>query len=75
VNEVSGRQDVIPARDACPYGWSPEQTVAFVSGQVVADRYVSSGRPIPAVTAPVPYRLPLAFGTEDQIPQPWTPIR
>ncbi len=21
--------DAIPARDACPYGWSPEQTVAF----------------------------------------------
>jgi peptidoglycan/xylan/chitin deacetylase (PgdA/CDA1 family) len=49
--------------------------VVDVSGQVVADRYVSHGAPIPPVTAPVPYRLPLAFGTEDQIPQPWTPIR
>jgi uncharacterized repeat protein (TIGR01451 family) len=49
--------------------------VVDVSGQVVTDRYVSSGAPIPQVKAPVPYRLPLAFGTEDQIPQPWVPIK
>jgi peptidoglycan/xylan/chitin deacetylase (PgdA/CDA1 family) len=44
------------------------------SGQVVADRYVSSGEPVPPVTAPVPYHLPLAFGTVDQLPQPWVAI-
>ncbi|MFC5108826.1 polysaccharide deacetylase family protein [Kibdelosporangium philippinense] len=49
--------------------------VVDASGQVIADRYVSSGEPIPAVKAPVPYRIPLAFGTEEEIPQPWRPIR
>lgn len=48
--------------------------VVDASGQVIADRYVSSGLPVPPVTAPVPYILPLAFGTEDQIPRPWRPI-
>lgn len=49
--------------------------VVDASGQVIADRYVSSGEPIPAVQSPVPYRIPLAFGTEEQIPHPWRPIR
>jgi uncharacterized repeat protein (TIGR01451 family) len=44
------------------------------SGQVIGDRYVSTGEEIPPVTAPVPYILPLAFGTVDQLPQPWRPI-
>jgi len=43
-------------------------------GHVVADRYVSSGLPIPRVTNPVPYHLPLAFGTVDRIPEPWVRI-
>lgn len=49
--------------------------VVDVSGQVVAARYVSSGEPIPPLTAPVPYHLPLAFGTTDQLPEPWVPIK
>jgi peptidoglycan/xylan/chitin deacetylase (PgdA/CDA1 family) len=44
--------------------------VVDATGQVVADRYVSSGRPIPALVNPVPYHLPLAFGVPEQIPQP-----
>lgn len=44
------------------------------SGHVVADRYVSSGAPIPQITNPVPYHLPLAFGTPDRIPGPWVRI-
>jgi hypothetical protein len=44
------------------------------SGHVVADRYVSSGAPIPEITNPVPYHLPLAFGTPDRIPGPWMRI-
>jgi peptidoglycan/xylan/chitin deacetylase (PgdA/CDA1 family) len=40
-------------------------------GQVAADRYVPSRRPIPVVTNPVPYHLPLAFGTVDDLPDPW----
>jgi hypothetical protein len=44
------------------------------SGHVVADRYVSSGLPIPQVTNPVPYHLPLTFGTVDRIPEPWVRI-
>jgi peptidoglycan/xylan/chitin deacetylase (PgdA/CDA1 family) len=44
------------------------------SGHVVADRYVSSGLPIPQVTNPVPYRLPLTLGTVDRIPEPWVRI-
>jgi uncharacterized repeat protein (TIGR01451 family) len=44
------------------------------TGQVVADRYVSSGEPIPPLVNPVPYHLPLAFGTQDQIPQPWVRV-
>jgi uncharacterized repeat protein (TIGR01451 family) len=44
------------------------------SGHVVADRYVSSGAPIPEITNPVPYHLPLAFGTADRIPGPWVRI-
>ncbi|MEV4318953.1 polysaccharide deacetylase family protein [Actinocrispum sp. NPDC049592] len=49
--------------------------VVDVSGHVVADRYVSSGRPIPPLVNPVPYRIPLAFGTEEEIPPPWVPIK
>jgi uncharacterized repeat protein (TIGR01451 family) len=44
------------------------------TGQVVADRYVSSGTRIPQLVNPVPYHLPLAFGTNDQIPEPWVRI-
>jgi uncharacterized repeat protein (TIGR01451 family) len=44
------------------------------TGHVVADRYVSSGLPIPQVTNPVPYHLPLAFGQVDRIPEPWVRI-
>jgi uncharacterized repeat protein (TIGR01451 family) len=40
------------------------------SGQVVADRYVSSKRPIPPLRNPVPYHR-LEFGTEDMLPDPW----
>jgi uncharacterized repeat protein (TIGR01451 family) len=40
------------------------------SGHVVADRYVSSGEPIPRLINPVPYHQ-LEFGTEDQLPDPW----
>lgn len=43
-------------------------------GHVVANRYASCGLPIPQVTNPVPYHLPLAFGTVEQIPQPWVRI-
>ncbi|GHJ41990.1 hypothetical protein Sm713_75990 [Streptomyces sp. TS71-3] len=44
------------------------------TGQVVADRNVSSGDPIPNAVNPVPYHLPLAFGTPDQIPGAWTRV-
>jgi uncharacterized repeat protein (TIGR01451 family) len=44
------------------------------SGQVVADRYVSSGESIPSLVNPVPYHLPLAFGTPDRIPEPWVRV-
>lgn len=40
------------------------------SGQVVADRYVSSNRRIPPLANPVPYHR-LEFGTEDMLPDPW----
>jgi len=40
------------------------------SGQVVADRYVSSREPIPRLVNPVPYHR-LEFGTEDMLPDPW----
>ena len=40
------------------------------SGQVVADRYVSSNEPIPPLANPVPYHR-LEFGTEDMLPDPW----
>jgi uncharacterized repeat protein (TIGR01451 family) len=40
------------------------------SGQVVADRYVSSETPIPPLVNPVPYHR-LEFGTEDMLPDPW----
>lgn len=40
------------------------------TGDVVADRYVSSGEPIPQIVNPVPYH-PLVFGTPDQIQGPW----
>ena len=36
------------------------------TAHVVADRYVSSGRPIPRITKPVPYRLPLRLGQRRQ---------
>lgn len=44
------------------------------TGHIVADRYVPSQRPIPAITNPVPYHLPLAFGTPDRLPDPWVRI-
>jgi uncharacterized repeat protein (TIGR01451 family) len=40
------------------------------TGMVVADRYVSSGEPIPPIVNPIPYHA-LAFGTTEQIPQPF----
>ena len=40
------------------------------TGEVVADRYVSSGRAIPRVERPVPYHR-LVFGTADQIQGPF----
>jgi peptidoglycan/xylan/chitin deacetylase (PgdA/CDA1 family) len=40
------------------------------SGAVVADRYVSSGRPIPGIVDAVPYHR-LVFGTADQIEGPF----
>jgi uncharacterized repeat protein (TIGR01451 family) len=40
------------------------------TGQVVASRYVSSGRPIPSIVNPVPYHR-LVFGTADQIAGPF----
>jgi len=44
------------------------------TGQVVADRYVPSGEPIPPLINPVPYHIPLAFGSRNDIPQPWVRI-
>jgi peptidoglycan/xylan/chitin deacetylase (PgdA/CDA1 family) len=44
------------------------------TGHVVADRYVPSREPIPPLVNPVPYHIPLAFGSEDQIPEPWVRI-
>jgi peptidoglycan/xylan/chitin deacetylase (PgdA/CDA1 family) len=44
------------------------------TGQVVADRYVPSGEPIPPLVNPVPYHIPLAFGSQKDIPQPWVRI-
>ena len=41
------------------------------TGQVVADRYVPCGLPVPPVTAPVPYHLPLVRGEVAHIPRPW----
>jgi uncharacterized repeat protein (TIGR01451 family) len=40
------------------------------TGEVIADRYVSSGRPIPQIANPVPYHA-LVFGTPEQIQGPW----
>jgi len=40
------------------------------TGEVVADRYVSSGRPLPRIVSPVPYHR-LVFGTADQIAGPF----
>jgi uncharacterized repeat protein (TIGR01451 family) len=40
------------------------------TGGVVADRYVSSGRPLPRIVAPVRYHR-LVFGTADQIAGPF----
>jgi uncharacterized repeat protein (TIGR01451 family) len=40
------------------------------TGEVIASRYVSSGRPIPQITNPVPYHA-LVFGTQEQIQGPW----
>ncbi|HWL86811.1 MAG TPA: polysaccharide deacetylase family protein [Polyangiaceae bacterium] len=45
------------------------------TGEVVADRYVPSDRPIPRVTRAIPYHKPLAFGTADRIREPWVFIR
>lgn len=42
------------------------------SGQVVADRYVSSNEPIPPLANPVPYHR-LEFGTEDMLPDSRSP--
>jgi peptidoglycan/xylan/chitin deacetylase (PgdA/CDA1 family) len=44
------------------------------TGQVVADRYVPSKEPIPPLVNPVPYHIPLAFGSQKDIPQPWVRI-
>lgn len=44
------------------------------SGHVVADRYVPSAEPIPAIVNPVPYHLPLAFGEVANLPDPWIRI-
>jgi hypothetical protein len=44
------------------------------SGHVTADRYHSSGLPLPTVINPIPYHLPLAFGEIPDIPTPWTRI-
>lgn len=44
------------------------------TAHVVADRYVPSERPVPRVTNPVPYHLPLAFGQVDRLPVPWVRI-
>jgi uncharacterized repeat protein (TIGR01451 family) len=40
------------------------------TGEVIADRYVSSELPIPQVVNPVPYHE-LVFGTPEQIQGPW----
>jgi uncharacterized repeat protein (TIGR01451 family) len=40
------------------------------TGGVVADRYVSSGRPLPRIVNPVPYHR-LVFGTADEIEGPF----
>jgi uncharacterized repeat protein (TIGR01451 family) len=42
------------------------------TGEVVASRYVSSGRPIPEIADPVPYIQPLAFGEVEALPRPFT---
>ena len=44
------------------------------TGQVVADRYVPSKEPIPPLANPVPYHIPLAFGSQSNIPEPWVRI-
>jgi uncharacterized repeat protein (TIGR01451 family) len=44
------------------------------TAHVVADRYVSSGQPIPRTTKPVPYRLPLVSGTPDRLPRPFVRV-
>jgi uncharacterized repeat protein (TIGR01451 family) len=44
------------------------------TAHVVADRYVSSGQPIPRTTNPVPYRLPLVSGTPDRLPRPFVRV-
>jgi len=44
--------------------------VVDASGEVVADRYVSSGEPIPRIVNPVPYHR-LVFGTADMIQGPF----
>ena len=44
------------------------------SGHVTADRYLSSGVPIPEIVNPVPYHLPLAFGAVANLPDPWVRI-
>jgi uncharacterized repeat protein (TIGR01451 family) len=44
------------------------------TGQVVADRYVSSADPVPTIKNPIPYHLPLAFGDPANLPSPWVRI-
>ena len=44
------------------------------TGHVVADRYVPSTESPPGLVNPVPYHIPLAFGTRNDIPRPWVRI-
>ena len=63
---VAALEQIIAAARAQGYCFG----VVDQTGEVVADRYVSSGEPIAQVVNPVPYH-PLVFGTEEQIEGPY----
>ncbi|GAA4568808.1 polysaccharide deacetylase family protein [Planotetraspora kaengkrachanensis] len=61
---VDAVRQILPAARAMGYCWGKVDH----TGQVVADRYVSSGKPIPQITNPVPYNFLERPGTP---PEPW----
>jgi Polysaccharide deacetylase len=61
---VEAVSQILPMARAMGYCWGKVDR----TGQVVADRYVSTGRPIPQIENPVPYNFMERAGTP---PDPW----